>query len=84
MSKELTEFESDAYKLFLYGLNSSSTKEKSVPRLEKFFNFIDLCRTMAEKCSIFARKSVVQPSWAVSSVMKYLEMNKDRNPERKW
>lgn len=38
MNKELTEFESDPYSLFIFALNSPSTKEKSVPRLNKFFD----------------------------------------------
>lgn len=37
MSKELMEFESDPYSLFIFALNSPSTKEKYVPRLTKFF-----------------------------------------------
>jgi integrase len=78
MSKEATEFQSDPYSLFTFALNSPSTKEKYVPRLEKFFDFIDLSGTMQEKCSIFAKKAIDQPSWALSSVIKYVEMNKDR------
>lgn len=33
---------------------------------------------MQERCSTFAKKAKDQPSWAVSSVIKYLQMNKDR------
>lgn len=42
MSKDLTEFESDPYSLFIFGFNSPSTKEKSVPRLNTFFDFIGI------------------------------------------
>jgi hypothetical protein len=78
MSKELTEFDSDPYSLFIFAINSPSTKEKSVPRLNKFFEFINLSGTMQEKCSIFAKGAIDQPSWAVVSVIRYLQMNKER------
>ncbi|CAN5654764.1 hypothetical protein BH18THE1_BH18THE1_21780 [soil metagenome] len=39
MSK-LIEFESDPYSLFVFAINSPMTKEKYVPRLNKFFDFI--------------------------------------------
>ena len=77
MSKEPTEFESDPYSLFIFGFNSSSTREKSVPRLNKFFEFINLNGTLQERCSTFAKKSKEDPSWAIRSVIKYLQMNKD-------
>lgn len=78
MSKELTQFECDPYSLFIFAFNSPLTKEKCVPRLNKFFDFINLHGTIQERCSIFAKNAIDQPSWALSSVIKYLEMNKDR------
>ena len=79
MSTETTQFESqDPYSLFLYGFNSDSTKEKSVPRLNKFFDFVNLNGTMQERCSIFAKTAKDEPYRAVNSIMKYLQMNKDR------
>ena len=59
MSKELIELESDPYSLFLFALNSPSTKEKCVPRLQKFFDFVNLSGTMQEKCSIYVNRSSV-------------------------
>ena len=50
MSKEITEFESDPYSLFIFGFNSPSTKEKCVPRLNKFFEFVNLNGTTEERC----------------------------------
>jgi integrase len=80
MSKELTEteFETDPYSLFIFAFNSPSTKEKSVPRLNKFFEFIGITGSLQEKCSIFAKKATDQQTWAVASVIKYLQMNKNR------
>jgi integrase len=78
MSKELTEFESDPYSLFIFAINSPSTREKCVPRLNKFFNYINLTGTMQGKCSTFSKNAKDQPSWALGCVIKYLQMNKDR------
>jgi len=78
MSQEFTEFESDPYSLFIFAINSPSTKEKSVPRLNKFFEYINLDGTLRQKCSAFVKNANEQPSWALSSVIKYLEMNKER------
>jgi integrase len=78
MTKELAEFDSDPYSLFIFAINSPSTREKSVPRLCKFFDFINLNGTMQEKCSTFVKKANEQPSWALGSVIKFLQMNKAR------
>jgi integrase len=78
MSKELTEFYSDPYSLFIFALNSPSTKEKCVPRLNRFFEFINLNGTMQEKSLIFVKNANEQPSWALGSVIKFLQMNKAR------
>ena len=78
MNKELKEFETDPYSLFIFGFNSPSTKEKSVPRLNKFFEFIGITGTLQEKCAIFAKKAIDQQAWAVACVIKYLQMNKNR------
>jgi integrase len=78
MRKELTEFESDPYSLFIFGINSPLTKEKYVPRLNKFFKFINLKGTIQEKCISFVKDGTDNPSWAVASVIKYLQMIKER------
>jgi hypothetical protein len=78
MSKELTEFESDPYSLFIFAMNSPSTKVKCIPRLNKFFDFLNLNGTMQEKSSTFTKNAKDQRSWALSCVVKYLQMNKDR------
>jgi len=61
MSDQLTEFETDPYSLFIFALNSPSTKEKYVPRLYKFFEFINLNGSVQEKCSTFVNKAKEQP-----------------------
>lgn len=61
MNKELTEFESDPYSLFMFAINSPLSKEKYVPRLNSFFDFIKLKGTVQEKCITFAKKSKDEP-----------------------
>ena len=78
MTKEMIEFESDPYSLFIFAFNSPTTQEKCVPRLNKFFDFIDLTGTIQEKRSKFSKNAKDQPSWALGRVIKYLQMNKDR------
>ena len=63
MSEELTEFESDPCSLFIYAFNSLSTKEKSVPRLNKFSEFGGLIGTLQENCATFAKNVTDHPSF---------------------
>jgi hypothetical protein len=78
MRNELTEFESDPYSLFLFAMNSPLTKQKYVPRLNKFFDFINLNGTIQERCKTFVKKFKEEPSWVVGCVIKFLQMNKER------
>jgi len=78
MSKQQTEFDSDPYSLFIFGINSPLTKEKYVPRLNKFFEFINLNGTLQEKCISFAKNATDDSYWAVASVIKYIQMIKER------
>jgi integrase len=78
MSKEQTELAPDPYSLFIFGINSPLTKEKYVPRLNRFFEFINLKGTIQEKSISFVKDGTDNPSWAVASVIKYLQMIKER------
>lgn len=78
MNKEPIEFETDPYPLFIFSFNSPSTKEKSVPRLNKFFEFIGITGTLQEKCDIIAKRATGQQAWAVASIIKYLQLNETR------
>lgn len=82
MSKELTEFESDPYSLFIFAINSPLTKQKYIPRLNKFFDFINLSGTIQERCKAFVKKSKDEPSCVVAYVIKYLQMIKERVEKR--
>lgn len=83
MSKELTEFESDPYSLFIFAINSPLTKQKYIPRLNKFFDFINLSGTIQERCKAFVKKSKDEPSCVVAYVIKYLQMIKERVEKRR-
>jgi len=78
MTKELMEFDLDPYSLFLFAMNSPLTKQKAIPRLKKFLIFNNLTGTIQEKCSTFSKKAKKEPSWAVGSVIKYLQIYKSR------
>lgn len=77
MSK-VTEFESDPYSLFLFAINSPLTKQKYVPRLSKFFDFINLKGPIQERSKTFVKKFKDEPKWVVGCVIKFLQMNKER------
>ena len=78
MTNKLTEFDLDPYSLFLFAMNSPLTKQKAIPRLNKFLDFINLSGTVQEKCSTFVRKSKTDPAWVLGSIIKFLQMNKNR------
>lgn len=78
MTKELTDFDLDPYSLFLFAMNSPLTKQKAIPRLNKFLDFLNLSGTIQEKCSSFVQKSKTEPAWALASIIKFLQMNKIR------
>jgi hypothetical protein len=75
---KLIEFKSDPYSIFIFAINSPLTKEKYVPRLNKFFDFINLNGTIQERCITFVKKSKDKPPWVVGCVIKFLQMNKER------
>jgi hypothetical protein len=76
MSKEPLEFESDPYSPFIFAINSPLTKAKYVPRLDKFFDFINLKGTIQEKCIAFVEKYKNEPSWLIGTVIKFLQIQK--------
>jgi integrase len=73
--------EADPYSLFLFAINSPQTKEKYVTRLNKFFDYIGLsAKTIEDRCKEFTNKSKAQANskYAINSVIRFLQMNKDR------
>ena len=64
----MIDFESDPYSLFIFAINSPLTKEKYVPRLNKFFDFLNLEGTIQEKCETFVIKSKGEPSLAINCI----------------
>jgi hypothetical protein len=72
--------ESDAYSLFLYAIRSPLTRDYYLRRLRIFFNHINLLpnETMEERCNLFAVQGIKDPNWAFSTIIKFLQFQKDR------
>ena len=72
--------ESNAYSLFVYAVRSQVTRDYYLRRLRIFFNDINLFpdRTMEERCNLFAAKGIKDPNWAFSSIVKFLQFQKER------
>ncbi len=69
----------DALMVFRDALSNPMTREKYERRLELFFKFIELKGdTLQSKSNTFVAKARENPSWAVSSVMKYMRHQRER------
>lgn len=82
MTQERVEFETDPYSLFIFAINSFATKQKYIPRLNKFFEYTNLDGTIQERCVDFVKNTNNGHSWPVMSVIKYLQMNRERVERR--
>src|SRR5919202_673573 len=78
--QEPIEEESNAYSLFVYGVRSQITRDYYLRRLRIFFNHIALFPegTMEERCNLFATKGLKDPNWAFSSIVKFLQFQRQR------
>jgi hypothetical protein len=72
--------ESDAYSLFLYAVRSTITRDYYLRRLRIFLNHICLLPegTTEESCNLFASMGKKDPSWAFSSIVRFLQHQKER------
>ena len=71
--------ETDPYSVFLFGMRSPKTKEKVVPRLKMFFDFIGIRGVpIDELCKIFVEKARDNQNWIFSSSIQYLQYHKER------
>ena len=69
----------DPYSVFLFGMRSPKTKEKVVPRLRLFFNFIGINGlSMEQLCKIFVEKARGNQNWIFSNLIQYLQYHKER------
>ena len=59
----------------LSNIEKAVSNEENVQTILQFFDFINLNGTIQEKCSAFVKAATGQPSWALNSVIKYLQMN---------
>lgn len=72
--------ESTAYSLFVYAVRSQITMDYYLRRLRIFFNYINLLSggTMKERCNMFAAKGIKDPTWAFSSIVRFLQFQRQR------
>jgi hypothetical protein len=72
--------ESSAYSLFVYAVRSQITRDYYLRRLRIFFNHISLFseRTMEQRCNLFAAKGLKDPNWAFTSIVKFLQFQRQR------
>jgi hypothetical protein len=75
----IEESSTDAYSMFLFAMRSPKTREKCTGRLRMFFDFIGIpTGSMAERPEAFCDKAKYDNGWAFSSIVKYLQMQKER------
>jgi hypothetical protein len=69
-----------AYFPFVYAIRSKVTRDYYLRRLKIFFNYVDLLPkgTIEERCNLFAAKSIEDPNWAFSLVIKFLQFQNAR------
>lgn len=79
--QEQQEKEYDAYFLYVYAIRSSVTRDVYLRRLRIFFNHIQLLsmeQAMENRCNSFAKRAKSNPRWVFSSVMEFLQFQKER------
>src|SRR6476469_5617561 len=71
---------SNAYSLFVYAMRSQITRNYYLRRLLVFFNYINLLPdgTIEDRCNLFAGRGIKDPNWAFSSIVKFLQFQKER------
>ena len=70
--------ELDPWVLYLYSIKSPATKEKYLLRLGKFLDYIGFQGALEDKARAFAIKGKVDGNWAFSSIIRYIQFQKDR------
>jgi hypothetical protein len=72
--------ESNPYSLFIYAVRSQVTRDYYLRRLRIFLNHINLLPggTMEERCNLFAVKGRRDQNWVFSSIVKFLQYQKER------
>jgi hypothetical protein len=68
----------DPWMLYIYSIKSPATKEKYLLRLGKFLGYIGFQGTLEDKARAFASKGKVDGNWAFSSIIRFIQFQKDR------
>jgi hypothetical protein len=65
--------------MFMYAIKSPPTRKKYEGRLAKFFNSIGIAgETLEGRCAAFEQKTMVDPKWAASMIIEFLQSLKQR------
>jgi integrase len=70
--------ELDPWMLYIYSIKSPATKEKYLLRLGKFLYYIGFQGALEDKARAFASKGKVDGNWAFSSIIRFIQFQKDR------
>jgi len=71
----------DLWSLYIFAVKSPITRQKYQKRLAKFLDFISLDQadnTIEQKALVFAESGRKDPNWAFSSVVKFVQFQRDR------
>jgi integrase len=85
--KEVVAEDLDPWMLYLYAMKSSATKEKYLMRLGRFLDFVNPQEanknsSLEEKARRFANRGRTDNGWAFSSIIKFLQLQKERFNQR--
>jgi hypothetical protein len=70
--------ELDPWMLYLYSIKSPATKEKYLLRLGKFLDYLGFQGALENKARAFAKKGKVNGNWAFGSIIRFIQIQKDR------
>jgi DNA topoisomerase VI subunit A len=73
----------DPWSLYIYAMKAPMTRDRYQIRLAKFLAFIGLAgNTVQEQSKAFAKKGKDDSIWALNSVLKFVQFQKDRVEKR--
>ncbi len=73
------ESELDPWSLYIYAMKAPMTRDRYKTRLAKFLDFIGMEGESSEdKARTFAKKSIVDFNWAFSSLLRFIQFQKER------
>jgi DNA topoisomerase VI subunit A len=75
----------DPWSLYIYAMKAPMTRDRYQTRLAKFLTFIGVAgSTVQEQSRAFAKMGKDDSIWALNSVLKFVQFQKDRYPSSLW